>query len=360
MYSVQEKKRPFYLRGNFWLLCIIGLLLVIGGVSGIRWGIWQARSYEVRRTEKVAPRVHISAAKLAQYTGAHDHAPASAQAPGVPDPQQDMVSRFTGTPWAYRFRKTGERTLICGVAGCPRPGRYALAFSPHKPYAANTTAVDYHGYDYNNDPNFVGNDTLPVKGVVNLHRGTRMKLSGNPGDVIVLIPLKHQLRGSQVLYPSISWRIGSDIRPGLYQMTLTATDSDPAGIEVDGGLTYLKPHPQKKHQFNSVTVALHRGQKIKNDAGVLCFKKLTPIKHPQPLVLADSDYQIGKDLPAGRYRIIAEHGKARVKIEKENGDEVTTKKIKPNGKRTSVVVTLHRGETLEEGPDIFQLVPVRK
>ncbi|MFK5705210.1 hypothetical protein ACI3E1_01990 [Ligilactobacillus sp. LYQ139] len=88
----------------------------------------------------------------------------------------------------------------------------------------------------------------------------------------MFIPLKRQLRGSQVLYPSISWRIGRDIRPGLYQMTLTATNSDPAGIEVDGGLAYLKPHPRKKRQFNSVTVALHRGQEIKNDSGVLCFK----------------------------------------------------------------------------------------
>lgn len=121
MYSVQEKRCPFYLRGNFWILCIIGMLLVIGSVGGIRWGIWQVRTYEVQRTAAVASWVHLSSKRLAQYTGAHGHAPASEQVLGVPDLQQDMASRFTGNSWAYRFRKPGGCNYVHSVeAPTPR------------------------------------------------------------------------------------------------------------------------------------------------------------------------------------------------------------------------------------------------
>lgn len=78
---------------------------------------------------------------------------------------------------------------------------------------------------------------------------------------------------------------------------------------MDGGLVYLKAHPQKRHQFNSVMIAFHRGQKIKNDSGVLCFKKLALIKRSWSLLFAEMESQIGKNLPVKRYRIIIEHGR---------------------------------------------------
>lgn len=70
-----------------------------------------------------------------------------------------------------------------------------------------------------------GNKTLLIKGVVNPHRGARLKFFGNRGWNCVYF-VEAPTSGKSGFIPGISWRIGSAIRSGLYQMTLTATNSD--------------------------------------------------------------------------------------------------------------------------------------
>lgn len=153
-----------------------------------------------------------------------------------------------------------------------------------------------------------------------------------------------------------TFKVGTDIKPGRYVVKATSGSGNFTNDSGDINAILGTTVDNTLGQVDSYTVDLKKNDNIKLSGIESADFTPTPSKRTFKTDLTAGNWEVGKDIKAGRYVITATQGSGNLTTDDGDVNEILgTTKDSSTGQVTKVTVNLHNGQVLENSIEGIKL-----